>query len=184
MPDGLEGGQSALLYRYHVVVGIARDQLAHGIDTCFSRQLIDRDSEVAPVLIDLLLLQVEEFSVGVYDANVDPVVDRNRMLLSASIGADLFRIDRQVNLVLAVGLRNVVGGESTNIVERNSPEEIFKQVLIVRRELLEVAFQLERYRIRPILERKRLQKLPDRRIHAVLADVILQPVHHQRTLAV
>ena len=62
MPDGLEGGQSALLYRYHVVVGIARDQLAHGIDTCFSRQLIDRDSEVAPVLIDLLLLQVEESS--------------------------------------------------------------------------------------------------------------------------
>jgi hypothetical protein len=37
MADGLDIGQSALLYRYHVVIGIARDQLAHGIDTCFNR---------------------------------------------------------------------------------------------------------------------------------------------------
>ncbi len=76
LSDGFDDCQSALLYRNHVVVGIARDQLTLGIDTCFNRQLVDRDSKVGLVLIDLLFLQIEEFSVGIQHANVElaPIV--------------------------------------------------------------------------------------------------------------
>lgn len=99
------GGTPALLLLDcdHVVLGIAVDQLDERIDSRLAWNFVHRNRELLTLLFNFVFLQIEIVAIGVEHANVDQVVQRNRVLLPFSIRPGLFHLDGQMDLVLASG---------------------------------------------------------------------------------
>jgi hypothetical protein len=78
-------------------------------------------------------------------ADVNPVMDGNRVLLAFSVRSQLSCSDYKIDLVFAVGLLHVVRGNRAVVVERDVFPKIVVQVLILRRGVfLQIGNQIER----------------------------------------